>query len=418
MINANPAPTGAYAALQIRDYRSFIFARLSITLALQIQATVVGWQVYEITHDALSLGLIGLAEAIPAIAVSLYAGHIADIIERKKIIIFTISLLLFCSAALLFFTLQPNGLLLTFGAVPIYAVIFISGLARGFLSPATFSFMPQLVPRNLYTNAITLNSTFWQAAAIVGPMLASGIYILFRLTGAYIADVALTLTSLFFYFSIPTRSVPPATNEEDQGIVEKISTGLKFVFKNQIVLSALSLDLFAVLFGGAVALIPVFTKEILKSGPEVLGILRSAPSIGAVLTAFYITHNPIKKDIGKKLLWCVAGFGACMIGFGLSTNLFLSIALLTLSGAFDSVSVIVRGTLIHTLTPENMKGRVSAVNSMFIGSSNEIGAFESGFAAKLMGLVPSVIFGGCMTLAVVGITSLRAKKLVALDKVE
>jgi MFS family permease len=417
MTNANPAPAGAYAALKIPDFRSFIFARLSITLALQIQATVVGWQVYEITHDALSLGLIGLAEAIPAIAVSLYAGHIADIIERKKIIIVTISLLLFCSAALLFFTLQPHGLLLAFGVVPIYAIIFISGLARGFLSPANFSFMPQLVPRSLYTNAITLNSTFWQAAAIGGPILASGIYILFKLTGAYVADVALTIASLFFYFSIPTRPVPPAT-EEEQGMVEKISTGLKFVFKNQIVLSAISLDLFAVLFGGAVALIPVFTKEILKSGPEVLGILRSAPSIGAVLTAFYITHNPIKKDIGKKLLWCVAGFGACMIGFGLSTNLFLSIALLTISGAFDSVSVIVRGTLIHTLTPENMKGRVSAVNSMFIGSSNEIGAFESGFAAKLMGLVPSVVFGGCMTLAVVGITSLKAKKLVKLDKVE
>jgi MFS family permease len=410
-----PVPAGAYAALRIRDFRSFTFARFCITLAIQIQATVVGWQVYDITHDALSLGLIGLAEALPAIAVSLYAGHVADIVERRKIILVTIFILLFCSGSLLFFTLDPGDFFISYGALPIYAIIFISGIARGFLSPANFSFMPQLVPRSLYTNAISLNSTFWEAASIGGPMLAGFIYGFVGLTASYIADVVLVVASFAFYFSIPSRPVPPVS--EEQGIVEKIGAGLKFVFKNQIVLSAISLDLFAVLFGGAVALLPIFAKEILQVGPEGLGFLRSAPAIGALLMAVYITHNPIKKHIGKILLACVAGFGICMIGFGLSTNFFLSLFFLMLSGGFDSVSVIVRSTLIHTLTPENMKGRVSAVNSIFIGSSNEIGAFESGLTARLMGVVPSVLFGGVMTLVVVGITSLKAKKLTMLDKV-
>jgi MFS family permease len=410
-----PVAIGAYASLRIKDFRLFIFARLCITLAIQIQATVVGWQVYEITNDPLSLGLIGLSEAIPAIAVSLYAGHVADIIERKKIIVITISVLLLCSVSLLLFTTQPEQFFSAYGVFPIYTVIFISGIARGFLSPANFSFMPQLVPRDLYTNAIVLNSTFWQAAAIGGPMIAGFIYGFMGITASYVADTMLVVASLLFYFSIKSRPIPAIS--EEQNIGDKISAGLKFVFNNQIILSAISLDLFAVLFGGAVALLPVFAKEILNVGPEGLGFLRSAPSVGAVFMALYITHNPIKKNIGKKLLLCVAGFGVCMIGFGLSTNFWVSLFILMLSGAFDSVSVIVRSTLIHTLTPENMKGRVSAVNSIFIGSSNEIGAFESGSVAKLMGVVQSVVFGGIMTLVVVGVTSLKAKKLVKLDKV-
>lgn len=407
---------GPYASLQIKDFRIFIIARLCITLAIQIQGTVVGWQVYELTKDALSLGLIGLAEAIPAISVSLYAGHIADIIERKKIILLTIMVLFFCSAALLFFTLEPGKFALAYGVLPIYMVIFMSGVARGFLSPATFSFMPQLVPRNLYGNAVSLNSTFWEVAAIGGPMLAGFLYGFLGVTIAYLADVLLVAASLGFYLSIPKKPLPPVSAE--QGIVEKIKAGLRFVFNNQIVLSAISLDLFAVLFGGAVALLPIFAGEILKVGPEGLGFLRAAPAIGALLMAFFITHNPIRKNMGKILLWCVAGFGLSMIGFGLSTNFWLSMGLLIMSGMFDSVSVIVRSTLIHTLTPENMKGRVSAVNSIFIGSSNEIGAFESGFAAKLMGVVTSVVFGGMMTLGVVGITAVKADKLRKLHNVD
>ncbi|MEQ8304058.1 MAG: MFS transporter [Cyclobacteriaceae bacterium] len=408
--------SGPYAALKIRDFKLFIVARQCVTLAIHIQATVVGWQLYEITHDPLALGLVGLVEAIPAITVSLYAGHVADIINRKKIIVFAVSILLCSMVALLSFTLHPERFLLDNGAFPIYIVIFLTGLARGFLSPANFSFMPQLIPRALYSNAITLNTTFWLIGSIMGPMLAGFVYALFGISVTYAVSVILVSGGIFFYSLIPSRPVPEATN--DQGVREKIKEGLRFVLKTQIIFGAISLDLFAVLFGGAVALLPIFAAEILLVGPEGLGILRSAPAVGAVIISFYITHNPIMTNTGKVMLWCVAGFGTSMIGFGLSTNFILSIVMLMLSGMFDSVSMIIRSTLIHTRTPENMKGRVSAVNSIFIGSSNEIGAFESGFTAKLMGAVASVVFGGLMTLGVVGLTSWKADQLRKLDELE
>lgn len=409
-------PSGPYAALGIRDFRFFIMARLCATLAIQIQATIVGWQLYELTHDPLALGLIGLAEAVPAITVSLYAGHIADVVARKKIIIATVSLLLFCAFALLFFTLEPGAFILNYGSFPIYFIIFLSGIARGFLAPANFSFMPQLIPRQLYGNAISLNTTFWLIASIVGPMLAGFIYALIGISATYMLDVLLVIAALGFYMAIPSRAVPPISGE--QGVRQKIKSGLKFVMKTQIILGAISLDMFAVLFGGAVALLPIFAAEILEAGPQGLGILRAAPAIGAVCMAFYITHNPIQRNAGKVMLLCVAGFGASMIGFGLSTSFILSLCMLMLSGMFDSISMIVRSTLIHTRTPENMKGRVSAVNSIFIGSSNEIGAFESGVTAKFMGAVASVVFGGAMTLLTVGITAWKAKKLTNLDRLD
>ncbi|GHM99639.1 MFS transporter [Cytophagales bacterium WSM2-2] len=402
-----------YAAMQVRDFRLFILSRLFVTVAVMMQAVVVGWQVYEITKDPLSLGLIGLAEAIPAIGVSLYAGHLADVMERKKIIMVCVITLLLCSAALLVFTVDMGAFILTNGALPIYAVIFVSGIARGFLSPANFSFMPQLVDRELYQNAITWNSTIWEGAAVGGPMIGGLIYGFFGITAAYCADVALVAAGAVCYFLIPSRPLPAIT--EEQGIWEKIKAGIKFVFTNQVILGAITLDLFAVLFGGAVALLPIFADTILNVGAVGLGFLRSAPSIGAVVTAVYITHNPIKKNMGKILLWCVAGFGFCMIGFGLSTSFWLSMGLLIVSGVFDCVSVIARSTMIHTLTPENMKGRVSAVNSIFVGSSNEIGAFESGVTARLFGTVRSVVLGGAMTLAVVGVTAWKAVKLRRLD---
>jgi len=405
-----------YAALQIRDFRFFILARLFVTLAIMVQAVVVGWQVYEITKDPLSLGLIGLAEAIPAITVSLYAGHLADVVQRKKIILVCVITLVLCSMALLYFTMDLGAFILAQGALPIYTVIFLSGIARGFLSPANFSFMPQLVDRKLYQNAIVWNSTLWEGARVGGPIIGGLVFGLYGITAAYAVDVTLVVAGLFCYAVIPNRALPPIS--EEQGIFDKIKAGIKFVFKNQIVLSAISLDLFAVLFGGAVALLPIFAGEILHVGKEGLGFLSSAQAIGALIMAVYLTRNPIRKNIGKILLWCVAGFGLCMIGFGLSKLFWLSMALLILSGMFDCVSVIVRSTLIHTLTPENMKGRVSAVNSIFIGSSNEIGSFESGLAARLMGVVPSVIFGGLMTLGVVGITSWKADKLRSLHNVQ
>jgi MFS family permease len=412
----NALPAGPYAALKIPDFRFFISARFCVTLAVQIQSVVVAWQVYEITKDPLSLGLIGLAEAIPSIGVSLYAGHVADVMQRKKIMLMCILTLLFCSSALLFFTMGIGAWVLDYGVAPIYTVIFISGIARGFLSPATFSFMPQLVPRELYSNAVTWNSTLWETASISGLALGGLIYGLFGITTAYSLDAALTLTGLILIFVVSNKPLPELSGEE--GVAEKIKAGLQFVFKNKIILSAISLDLFAVLFGGAVALLPIFADQILHVGKEGLGILRAAPSVGALLMAFYITHNPIKKNAGITLLYCVGGFGLCMILFALSTNFWISLFLLMSSGALDCVSVIIRSTLLQTQTPENMKGRVSAVNHIFIGSSNEIGMFESGVAARILGTVPSVIFGGCMTLLVVAITGRVSKSLRTLQKAD
>ncbi len=405
-----------YAALKIRDFRVFISARFCVTLAIQMQAVVVGWQIYEITKDPLSLGLIGLAEAVPSIAVSLYAGHLADVVQRKQIIALTLATLLFCSVALLLFTIDLGAFLLDHGVFPIYGVIFISGIARGFMTPAIFSFMPQLVPRELYQNAITWNSTLWETASIGGPPLGGLIYGFFGITTAYTIDASLMLVGLLLVFTVANRPLPPIT--EEAGITEKISAGLKFVFQNKIVLSAISLDLFAVLFGGAVALLPIFADQLLNVGKIGLGFLRSAPSIGALLMAVYLTYRPIRKNVGRILLYAVAGFGVCMIAFAISRNFWVSIALLALSGGFDCVSVILRFTLLQTLTPENMKGRVSAVNNIFVGSSNEIGAFESGAVARLMGVVPSVIFGGMMTLVVVTVTAWRAPALRKLQKVD
>src|SRR5688572_3451169 len=407
-------PSGPYAALKIPDFRLFISARFSFTLAIQIQAVVVAWQVYEITHDPLSLGLIGLAEAIPSIGVSLYAGHVADSMQRRNIILICLGTLLICSLALLSFTLDVGQFLLVYGVIPIYSVIFLSGIARGFLTPAVFSYTPQLVPRELYPNAVTWNSTMWETAAIGGPALGGVLYAFFGVTASYVTDVILMLTGLLLAFGITNKPLPDTTLE--QGVVEKIRSGLRFVFRNPLILSAISLDLFAVLFGGAVALLPIFADEILNVGKAGLGVLRSAPSVGALLMAFYITHHPITRHTGKILLGCVAGFGVSMILFALSTNFWLSLFLLMMSGMFDCISVIIRGTLLQTLTPENMKGRVSAVNHIFIGSSNEIGMFESGVAARLLGVVPSVIFGGCMTILVVGVTGWVSKSLRRLQR--
>jgi len=407
--------SNAYAALRLRDFRTFISARFCVTLAVQIQAVVVGWQVYEMTHDPLSLGLIGLAEAIPSIAVSLYAGHVADVVPRRRIILLCITTLVLCSTALLWFTASPV-VLPAYGVVPIYSVIFISGIARGFLTPALFAFMPQLVPRALYQNAVSWNSTLWEMASIGGPPIGGLVYGFFGITAAYAVDVLLMMGGLLLVLSVAARPMPAVT--EEQSMTAKIKAGLSFVFRNKIILSAISLDLFAVLFGGAVALLPIFAAEILHVGKVGLGFLRAAPGVGALLMAIYLTHHPIKKHMGKILLYAVAGFGVCMIAFAVSKNFWLSMGVLMMSGAFDCVSVIIRSTLLQTLTPENMKGRVSAVNNIFIGSSNEIGAFESGVAARALGVIPSVLFGGLMTLGVVAVTAWKSRSLRVLQRVE
>jgi MFS family permease len=406
----------AYTVLKIRDFRFFLCARVCFTIAIQIQAVVVGWQIYEITKDPLSLGLIGLAEAIPAMMVALYAGHLADITERKRIILSCALALVVCSMALFYFTMKASTLISIFGVVPIYSVIFVTGLARGFLQPANFSFMPQLVPRELYASAITWYSTLWEGSSVLGPAVGGYLIKLYGVQFSYAIVFGMMVLGFVFYSIVKRQPLPPVSGED--GMIAKIKEGLRFVFHNQVVLSVMSLDMFAVLFGGAVALLPIFAADILHVGSEGFGLLRAAPGLGAIVMAVYLMHNPIRKNMGKILLWAVAGFGCCMIAFGASEFFWLSFALLVGSGMFDCVSVIVRGILIHTGTPENMKGRVAAVNSIFVGSSNEIGAFESGVVAKLMGTVNSVIFGGIMTLVVVCVTAKKADKLVALEKMD
>lgn len=403
----------AYDVLRIPAFRVLTSARFALTFALQMQVVIVGWQVYDITRDPLSLGLIGLAEALPSLSVSLYAGHLADLHDRRRIFLTALAVLVVCSFALFFFALDVSPVLDTFGVAAIYSVIFISGLARGFMGPSVFGLIGQIVPRALLPKASAWNSTAWQTAAIIGPAVGGLIYAYAGITATYLLDAVLVTVALYLVALIPSQGKMPAQAEES--MKERLLSGIRFVFGNQIIVGALSLDLFAVLFGGAVALLPVFAAEILKVGPEGLGILRASPAIGAAVVALALAHRPTMSRAGTKLFWAVAGFGICMIVFGLSENFYLSLFALALSGALDSISVIVRSTILQLHTPDHMRGRVSAVNSMFIGSSNEIGAFESGVAAKLLGVVPSVIFGGSMTLLTVGLTAVKAPKLRRLE---
>jgi len=364
-----------------------------------VQAVTVGWQVYELTKDPFSLGLIGLAEAIPSILTALVSGHIVDISDRKKILLSSYLLLFLCSFLLFFFSTNAIDLLNTQRVTYIYTVIFISGIARGFVMPSSFAFMAQLVPRELFSKAITWNITVWQIGAVLGPATGGLIYGFYGVSISYLTVVILIGTAIFAMLFVSKKPVPELS--EHNTLSDRLSAGVKFVFKNKIILGTISLDLFAVLFGGTVAMLPVFASDILSTGPQGLGMLRAAPSTGAVFMALYLTRKPPLENAGRNLLFCIAGFGISIIVFALSRNFYLSLLTLALSGMFDSVSVVIRQTIIQLKTPENMKGRVSAVNSIFIGSSNEIGAFESGLAAKLMGIVPSVIFGGVMTLIVV-----------------
>jgi len=411
------SPYNPYLALRNAEFRYYLAMRFCITLAIQIESVVVGWQIYEITKDPLSLGLIGLVEAIPAISVTLFAGHLVDVSNRRTIILSTYFGLLLSAIALTFSTFDDYQDFIRRAdiaqTVPIYVAIFITGIARGFLAPANFAFMSQIVNKEEMGSAINWNSSNWQIATIGGPAIAGLLYAFLGIQLTYFIQTILVLISIIFCLLIAAKAVLPKADRLP--IVQSLKEGIQFVFSNQLIISAISLDLFAVLFGGAVALLPIFAAEILLVGAQGLGFLRSAPAIGSVLMMFLITYKPIKKNAGKILLWSVGSFGICMIAFALSTNFWFSMLILALSGAFDSVSVIIRSTLLQTLTPENMKGRVSAVNSIFIGSSNEIGAFESGVTARSLGVIPSVIFGGCMTLLVVGITSWKAYKLKNLD---
>ncbi len=405
--------TDAYAALRVPDYRRFLGMRIFSTLSIQIMSVAVGWQVYEITNSKLALGLIGLTEAIPAIGISLYAGHLADKLNRRNILVGCITTMLFCSLALLGLAFFRNDLPKDLLVGGIFSVIFLTGIARGFFSPANFSLLPQLVPRENLSNAIAWNSSSWEISSISGLGLGGLIYGFFGVEITYFVMTLLCLGSLFTVLRIASRPAEPILDGETAMV--RIREGLRFVFSNKFIITTITLDLFAVLFGGAVALLPVFAKDILHVGPSGFGILRAAMAVGAISMALFLAKYPLGRGAGKLLLGCVAGFGICMIGFGLSKIFWLSFAFLMVAGMLDEVSVYIRQNLVQHLTPDNMKGRVSSVSTIFITSSNEIGAFESGLAASLMGTVPSVIFGGAMTLVVVAAVAWRSPELRKLD---
>ncbi len=399
----------AYAVWRIGVFRRFIAGRFFLTFAIQMQSVIIGWQVYDLTRDPFSLGLIGLSEAIPFMIVALFAGHVADLMNRKLIIAITATVYVAGAAVLLYMSYIMQDLYLTSGVLPLYIVIAVTGVARAFFYPAQSAYMAQIVPRSLYANSSTWNSTVWHIAAVSGPAAGGLMYGFAGIHAAFICVVFFSALSLVFFYS--SRSVPLPKRASKEKIFTSLSTGIKFVFGNQVLLGALALDMFGVLFGGAVALLPVFASEILNTGPQGLGFLRAAPAFGAVFMAMILAYHPPINRSGLKLIWAVGGFGACIVFFALSRNFFLSIGLLALSGMFDNVSVIIRGTILQMYTPDEMRGRVASVNSLFVGSSNELGSFESGLAAKLIGLIPSVIFGGGMTIMIVLATAGFAPKL-------
>lgn len=403
-----------YAALRYKEFRSYLGMRFFFTFAYQMQAVIIGFHIYHLTKDPLALGLVGLCEAIPAIGIALYGGYVADKSEKRGLLMKVFLGVFLCSLVMLVVTAtKMHPYFPTRYIVPtMYLMVFGIGIARGFFSPATFSLMAQIVPKEIYPNSSTWNSSSWQAASILGPAAGGLIYGFYGITATYsiiILFIAIAMVCIFFLNSHPPTYIPK------ESIIKSLTEGVHFVFKNKMMLAAMSLDLFSVFFGGAVALLPVFANDILKVGSEGLGLMRAAASGGAVITMFAMTRfSPMNKP-WRNLLIAVTGFGTSIICYGLSKNFYVTLLFLFMEGAFDSISVIIRSTIMQLLTPDQMRGRVSAVNSMFIGSSNEIGAFESGLTAKLMRTVPAVVFGGSMTILVAGVTYLKTKGMIKLS---
>ncbi len=394
-----------YAALRYKNFLWLLVSYAMSTIAREAQIVVVGWQVFALTRDPLSLGLIGLAEALPLIVVALYAGHVADRVSRRTVSIAGTFAVLLSAIALFVFTTTS---FIAAGRVwPVYAVIFVSGIARSFTRPALTALTAELIPREVYANAVTWRSATWQTAAVAGPAVGGLLYGFSGPALAYAVVSVLTALSLLGFTLIRHDARPEPSGSS---VVESVKLGLRFLFRQPVLLPAMTLDLFSVLFGGATAMLPIFAER-MHAGPQGLGLLRAAPALGSIIVGLWVAHRPPMRRAGPTLFSCVALFGLCIIAFALSRNFWLSFAILGVSGAADQVSVIIRGTLITTLTPRELLGRVSAVNQIFIGSSNEIGAFESGVAARLLGVVPSVLFGGVMTLVVVSVVMLRSRPL-------
>lgn len=375
--------------------------RLGIVLAWSMQFVLIEWEVYRLTKDPWSLGLIGLIEVIPAIGLALFAGHIVDQNEKKGMLVKCFSALAIISILLCVVTKPDIISLLSKRAVlnSIYGLVFLGGIVRAFIIPSVFSLLGLIVPNKEKPNAAAWSSSTWQIAAVFGPAFA-GFSI--GLIGVYYSMIMVVICIILGIIALLQIESKPILNpKRGEPVMTSLKEGINFVFQNKTILNAITLDMFAVLFGGAVALIPVFATDILKVGSEGFGILRAAPAIGGLITMLIATYIPLNNNAGKKLLTAVFLFGICIIIFGLSKNFWISVVALFFSGVTDGISVVIRQTILQLYTPDNMRGRVSSVNSIFVGSSNELGAFESGLTSRLMGVVPAVVFGGIMTIVVV-----------------
>lgn len=404
-----------YAALRYKDFRLFMLVRFALVFGWSMQFIIIEWQVYSMTKDPFSLGLIGLAEIVPALSMALFAGHIVDQSEKKSLLMKCIVAFAFISLGLFTLTLPSVQasfsvhFILTF----IYGFIFVGGIVRSFLGPSIFSMVSLIVPKKIYPNAATWSSSVWQIGSVGGPAIGGLAIYSFGVHWALCIVFGFALIALIFLAQIEKK--PVLNTKIGEPIFQSLKVGLNFVFSTKAILGALSLDMIAVLFGGAVALLPIFAQDILEVGSKGFGFLRAAPAVGSFLTLIATAYIPIAKNAGKKLLIAVFMFGVFIIVFGVSNIYWISLLALFFSGVADGVSVVIRQTILQLKTPDDMKGRVSSVNSMFVGSSNELGAFESGVAAKLLGLVNAVVFGGVMTLLTVGITGLVSPSFRKLD---
>ncbi len=403
--------THPFAAMRIPEYRNLMMGRFLFIMGLRMMGTLVGWWVYELTNEPFAIGLIGLSEVIPAVSLSLYAGHVIDISEKRKLLLRGVALYFSCALLLLglsthYTTTQISNHWIAFS---IYVIIFLTGIFRAFTGPAFGTMVASIVPKDILQNATTWNQGIWLSASVIGHAIVG--FLIAGVGNTLSLSIISLLVLIGFGFMYQLKPKPPLNEPGEKKTLDSVKEGLRFVFSTKEILGALSLDLFAVLFGGAVAMIPVFAKDILKVGPVGFGWLNAASDMGSIFIIIILTLFPMRKRQGKKLLLAVGGFGLCIIVFALSKIFWISFAVLLLSGILDGISVVVRGTILQLKTPAHMRGRVMSVNSMFINSSNEFGQFESGVAAKLLGVIPSVVFGGCMTLLVVAATWIKAPSL-------
>ena len=410
-----------YAALRFKEFNVFLLLRFMLVFAWSMQFIVIEWQVYSLTKDPLSLGIIGLMEIVPALSMALFAGHIVDQREKRNLFLWCIGLFSLISLGLFFLSDASVSVAWSQQSIlySIYAFVFFGGMLRAFFGPTIFSLIALIVPKKVYPNAATWSSSTWQMASILGPAFAG--FTINWIGVHWSLCIVFVLVICSFLLALLISKKPVLNPKIGEPVIQSLKEGVRFVFKTKAILGALSLDMIAVLFGGAVALLPIFAQDILKVGSEGFGILRAAPAVGAFLTMLTTAYIPIARKAGLKLLFAVFGFGVSIIVFGLSSVFWISVVALFFSGVTDGVSMVIRQTILQIKTPDHMRGRVSSVNSMFVGSSNELGAFESGLTAKLMGTVTAVVFGGTMTLITVlttGVVSPSFRNLDLEDELE